>query len=156
MKETAGLILDRIILDALKYHISNAQDTQTMQQLYYMKDNNEGTRIIIDRLQSSIASIEEHNPYLNRFTDKEGAALLSSICVMLEVPKKVVEDYISQANVSLKISDGSLLGDLGIKPREGPEAYFTDGIMCWDPQKKAIRISNRILLILHEMLKKSF
>jgi len=39
--------------------------------------------------------------------------------------------------------------------REGPESYFSKGIMGWDPNKKAIRISNRILSILREMLKKS-
>lgn len=89
--KAARLILDRIILDALKDHISNSQDTQTMRQLYYMKDNNEGTRIIMDRLLSSIGRIEGQNPYLNRFTDTEGARLLSSICGMLEVPKNVIK-----------------------------------------------------------------
>ena len=87
IKNVARLILNKVILDALEYHISNARDTQTMRQLYYTEDNNEGTRIIMDRLLSSIDAIEEHNPYLNRFTDKEGASLLTSICSMLDVPK---------------------------------------------------------------------
>jgi len=95
-------ILDRIILDALKYHLSNSQDTLTMRQLYYMKDNNEGSRIIMDRLLSSLGRIEGQNPYLNRFTANEGTRLLSSICDMLEVPKNVIENYISDKEGSLR------------------------------------------------------
>ena len=148
IKGIARLILDRIILDALKYHISNSHDTRTMRQLYYMKDNNEGIRIIMDRLLSSIGRIEGQNPYLNRFTDTEGARLLSSICGMLEVPKNVVEDHISEEKSTLKVFDDEPM-------REEPESYFNNGIMAWDPHKKTIRISNRILSILHEMLKKS-
>jgi hypothetical protein len=152
INDTARLILDRIVLDAFKYHISNSQDTETMRQLYHMKDNNEGTRIIMGRLLSSIGRIEGQNPYLNRFTDKEGARLLSSICGMLEVSKNVVGDYISEEESSLN-TESWLSEEAPI--REGPESYFTKGIMYSNPRKKAIRISNRILSILHEMLKKS-
>jgi hypothetical protein len=152
IKGIARLILDRIILDALKYHISNAQDTRTMRQLYYMKDNNEGTRIIMDRLQSSIVMIEQHNPHLNRFTDNEGACLLSSICGMLEVPKNVVEYYISEVN-----KEESSLKALGLEHMlKGPDSHYVmDGVKYWNPYKETRRISNRILSILYEMLKKS-
>jgi hypothetical protein len=110
------------------------------------------TRIIMDRLLSSIGRIEGQNPYLNRFTDKEGARLLSSVCGMLEVPKNVVGDYILEQESSL--DDVSWLSKQA-PMREGPESYFNKGIMYSNSRKKAIRISNRILSILHEMLKKS-
>jgi hypothetical protein len=149
---TARLILDRIVLDALKYHISNSQDTETMRQLYYMKDNNEGTRIIMDRLQSSIVTMEQCNPHLNRFTDNEGARLLSSICGMLEVPKNVVEDYISEVK-----KEESSLKALGLEHTlKWPDSHYVmEGVKYWNPYKDTRRISNRILCILYEMLKKS-
>jgi len=55
----------------------------------------------MDRLLLSIEAIEQHDQYLNRFTDNEEASLLSSICSLLE-PKNIVEEYISLENKTLK------------------------------------------------------
>ena len=147
IKNIARLILKSIIFDALEYHISIAGDTLTMRQLYYMKDNNERTRIIMDRLLSSIEAIEQHNSSLYRFTDKEGASLLSSICSMLEVPKNIVEYYISDDS-TLKVFEAEWMQAV-------PDSHFVEGMMFKNSYKEIRRISNRKLAILNEMLKKS-
>ena len=118
IKNVAKLILNRIILDALEYHILNAQDISTMRQLHYLKDVNGRTRIIMDRLISSLESIEERNPYLNRFTDKEGVTLLSSICCMLKVNKNVVEDYVSSVSDTLRAYKEESLMSAGLEPTQ--------------------------------------
>lgn len=133
IKNVARLILDRTILDALEYHISIARDSLTMSKLYYMKDENERARIVIDRLLSSVEAIEEHNPYLNKFTDKEGASLLASICSMLEAPKNIVEDYISKENSTLKVFGHELV-------QAGDDTHFVDGVMIKNSYNETRRI----------------
>lgn len=156
VRNIAKLILNKVILDALEYHVTNARDTGTMRQLYYMKNNNEGTRIIMDRLLSSINTIEDHNPYLNRFTDKEGASLLSSICCMLKVPNDIVQDYISDVNQTLKVFGEEALKAYGLESSEsGPESYFVKGVMYKDAYKETRRIARRKLWILNEMVRNS-
>jgi hypothetical protein len=146
----AKQILNRIILDALEYHISNAGDHATIKQLYFMKDNNEGARAMIDRILSSIDTIEEHNPYLNRFTDKEGKSLLTSICSLLKIPKKVIEDYISIVKSDLKfIETDPLTKDYLTK---GEDTHFYKGSMLKNTYKEARRKSLAKLSILEEML----
>ncbi|HET7147619.1 MAG TPA: hypothetical protein VFI73_03885, partial [Candidatus Nitrosopolaris sp.] len=148
IRNVGRLILDKIILDALEYHISIARDTSTMRQLYYMKDNNERARIVIDRLLSSVEAIEEHNPYLNKFTDKEGASLLASICSMLEAPKNIVEDYVSKENSTLKVFGHELV-------QGGDDTHFVNGVMIKNSYNETRRISHRKSSILHKMKKSS-
>jgi hypothetical protein len=148
IRNNAKTILNKIILDALDYHISTTGDSQIIEKLYYTKDNDDARiRIILDKLLSSIEAIEEHNPYLNRFSDKQGADLLVSICSMLEAPKNVVEDCISKFNSTLKVFEDWMLG--------GAEPHFVNKIMVKDAYKETRRKSQRMLFILSEMLKRS-
>jgi hypothetical protein len=120
-----------------------------MRQLYNIKDNNEGTRVIMDRLLSSIKAIEERNPYLNRFTDKEGISLLSSICCMLRVPKNIVGDYISDINNTLKVFGAEWM-------KEADDTDFVNGVMVKNSSyKETRRICSKQLSILAEMSKES-
>lgn len=116
-----------------------------------MKDNTESARVIMDRTLSSIDTIEEHNPHLNRFTDKEGKSLLRSICSMLEIPKTIVEDYISIVKSELKFIEADFFKDY----LEGADTHFYKGSMVKNIYKGSKRKSQTKLSILQEMLKKS-
>jgi hypothetical protein len=118
-----------------------------------MKDNNEGARAMMDRILSSIDTIEEHNPYLNRFTDKEGKNLLTFICSMLGVPKKVIEGYVSIVKSDIKFieTDSLIKGYL----KEGDDTHLYNGSMVKNIYKDARRKSQTTLSILEEMLKLS-
>ena len=151
-KTFAKQILNAIILGALEYHISNAADHATIRQLYFMKDNNEGARAMMDRILSSIDIIEEHNPYLNRFTDKEGKNLLTFICSMLGVPRKVIEDYVHIVKSDLKSIETDALTKDYLK---GDDTHFYEGSMVKNIYKDGRRKSQTKLSILEEMLKKS-
>jgi DNA-binding PadR family transcriptional regulator len=151
-KSNTKAILNKILLNALEYHISNAGDNVTMRKLYHLKDNNEIARIMIERILSSIDTIEEHNPHLNRFTDREGKSLLRAICSVLEVPKNVIEDYLSAVKSDLKFLETDLFKEF---LKEGQDTHFHEGSMVKNIYKHGKRKSQTKLSILGEMLKKS-
>jgi DNA-binding PadR family transcriptional regulator len=148
IKGFAKTILNSIILDALEYHLLIVGDNAMIRKLYCMKDNNERARVTMDRLLSSIEAIEEHNPYLNRFTDKDGERLLTSICSMLELPKNVIGDHISSVNTTLKLFGAEWM-------QGGADTHFYHGSMFKNAYEETRRKSQRKLSILNKMLEKS-
>ena len=149
IKRDAKIILNKMVVDALEYHISTTGDILTKRMSYHMKDNSDKrNHILLDKLLSSIKAVEEHNPYLNRFTDKQGFDLLISICSMLEISKKTIQDYISKFNSTLEFFGKDWM-------QGGVDPYFINGIMVKDSYKETRRQSQRMLSILNEMLKRS-